>query len=67
MKTIRLTLSQIKLIAVTRAVLGAGIALLNARRLSRRQQRAIGWTLTSVGVLSSVPLLLEVFYPHNRS
>ena len=61
MKTTTLTIPEIALIAITRGMFGAGIALLNARRLSHEQQRAIGWTLAGVGVITTIPLLLEVF------
>jgi hypothetical protein len=56
MKTIRLTIPELGLIASTRAFLGAGIALLLAGRLSLDQRKAVGWTLFLIGVLSSLPL-----------
>jgi len=49
------------LIAVTRGMLGAGIALLGAGKLSAEQQRAVGLTLVGVGVVTTIPLMLEVF------
>ena len=55
-----ITLPQLGLIAGTRAALGAGIALLLADRLSRDQRRAVGWTVTAVGVLSTIPLVAQV-------
>jgi hypothetical protein len=61
MKTTTLTVPEIALIALTRGMLGAGIALLNARKLSAEQQRAIGWTLAGAGIITTVPLLLDVF------
>jgi hypothetical protein len=61
MRTTQLSIPEIGLIAITRGMLGAGIALLNARKLSEEQQRAIGITLTLVGVITTVPLLMEVF------
>jgi len=55
-----MTLPLLGLIAGTRAALGAGIALLLADRLTAEQRRAVGWTLTGVGVLSTIPLAAHV-------
>ena len=49
MKQHEVTVPQIGLIAGTRAMLGAGIALLVSEKLSCEQRRAIGWTLVAVG------------------
>lgn len=51
---------ELGLIAGTRAALGAGIGLLLADRLNDDQRRATGWTLLAVGVLSTIPLAVEV-------
>jgi len=48
------------LVAGTRALLGAGLALLVADHLDAGQRRAIGFVLTAVGVITTVPLVLEV-------
>ena len=56
-----LTLPEIALIAATRALLGAGIALLLADKLSAEQRIAVGWSLVGVGVLTTIPLAPEVF------
>ena len=55
------TLPQIGLIAATRALLGAGVGLLLADKLSAESRKAVGWTLVAVGVLTTIPLALEVF------
>ena len=60
MKTAQITVAEIGLIAVTRALLGAGVGLLLADRLSARQRQAIGGTLLLVGILSTVPLIVDV-------
>jgi hypothetical protein len=65
MKSTTLPIPEIALIAVTRAMLGAGLALLNASKLTREQQRIAGWTLAGVGILTTVPLLMEVFNNRN--
>jgi uncharacterized membrane protein YfcA len=61
MKTVRLTLPEIAVLAGTRAALGAGVGLLLGERLSAEQRRAVGWTLLIVGLLTTLPLALEVF------
>jgi hypothetical protein len=37
-------------------MIGAGIGLLVAERLSNDKRRAIAWTLITVGALTSIPL-----------
>ena len=61
MKKHELTAPQIGMIAGTRALLGAGIGLLLSEKLSSENRRAIGWTLVAVGVLTTIPLGLQVF------
>jgi len=56
-----ITLPLLALIGGTRAALGAGIALLVADRMSAEQRRAVGWTLTAVGAISTIPLMAHVF------
>ncbi len=60
MKKADLTLPEIALIAGTRGMLGAGAGLLLADRLSDDQRKAVGWTLLAVGVISTIPLAIEV-------
>jgi len=55
-----LTLPEIALIAGTRGMLGAGIALLLVDRLTADQRKAIGWTLFAVGAISTIPLVMNV-------
>jgi hypothetical protein len=54
------TVSQIGLIAGTRAMLGAGIALLLSEKLTDAQRRAIGWTLVAVGALTTIPIAMQL-------
>jgi hypothetical protein len=61
MKTVRLTLPEIALLAGTRAALGGGVGLLLGERLKSEQRRAVGWTLLIVGLLTTISLALEVF------
>jgi hypothetical protein len=55
-----LTLPEIALIGATRGALGAGIALLLADKLDRKERRAVGWTLFLVGIATTIPLALVV-------
>jgi hypothetical protein len=57
----RVNLSDILLIGATRGMLGAGLALLAAGKLSDEQRRAIGRTLVLVGVVTTIPLAMRVF------
>ena len=60
MKTTTLTFPELILVAGTRALLGAGIALLVADHLNSEQRRTAGIILAAVGLLTTVPLALEV-------
>jgi hypothetical protein len=61
MKQALITIPELALIAGTRGILGAGIALLVAGRMSDGQRRAVGGALFAIGALSTIPLVLEVF------
>ncbi len=61
MKDTQISLPELGLVAGTRAALGAGLGLLLADRLAPEQRRAIGWTLMIVGLVSTIPLALELF------
>jgi hypothetical protein len=60
MKTHALKIPEIGLIALTRAMFGAGVGLLLADKISPEQRRAIGWTLVAVGALTTIPLGMEI-------
>jgi hypothetical protein len=55
-----LSIPEIGLIGGTRAMLGAGIALLLADRLNDDQRRAVGWTLLAVGAITTVPIAVGI-------
>jgi hypothetical protein len=61
MRQVTLTFPQLGLIGGTRALLGAGIALLAADWMSQPERRAVGWTLLAVGVVTTLPLAAQVF------
>lgn len=61
MRKTELTIPELGLIAATRALLGAGVGLLLADKLSTEQRKAVGWSLFLVGLATTVPLALNVF------
>jgi hypothetical protein len=60
MRTRTITLPELALVAGTRGMLGAGIGLLLAKRLTDEQRRAVGRTLLIVGLVTTVPLALQI-------
>ena len=56
MKERNLTVPEIAQIAGTRAILGVGIGLILADKLTEDQRKGIGWTLLAVGLLSTIPI-----------
>ncbi|HLN99286.1 MAG TPA: hypothetical protein VK208_12570 [Pyrinomonadaceae bacterium] len=60
MKKTELTLPELGLIAGTRGLLGAGVALLIAGNLKQSQRKTIGWTLFLIGAISTIPLAIDV-------
>ncbi len=61
MVTTELRLPELALVAGTRGLLGVGIGLLAADKLSDAWRKDIGWTLVAIGVLTTLPLGLLVF------
>lgn len=59
MKT-ELTLPDLGLLAMTRGMLGAGLGLLAAGRLSNGVRRPVGWILVAAGLLTTIPLAIQV-------
>ena len=62
----KVTGPELALIAGTRGVLGAGIGLLAAGRLSDDQRRVVGRVLLAIGAATTIPLAFQVF-KHKRS
>ena len=60
MKERTLTIPEIMLIAGTRIALGTGIGLLLADKLNEDHRRGAGWALLAVGVLTTIPLVINV-------
>ena len=51
---------EIGILAATRTMLGAGVGLLLADKLSERQRKVIGRTLFLIGALSTIPLARDI-------
>lgn len=62
MKRIELPFLELIGIAVTRGLLGAGLALLLGDRLGRPQRRLLGEILTTIGALSTIPFAWDVLH-----
>jgi hypothetical protein len=60
MKETRLSLPELALVGGTRAILGLGVGLLLANRLSAAQRRPLGLALLAIGALTTIPLAVEV-------
>lgn len=60
-----LRLPELGLVAGTRGMLGAGMGLLLAGKLSDPQRKAVGWTLVAIGALATIPMTMIVF-SHRR-
>jgi len=67
MKPIQVTFPEIALIASTRGMLGAGLALLLADSLNLDQRKAIGWTLFLIGVVSSIPIGIHLLHKRDAA
>lgn len=60
MKTTTLPLPVLGLIAATRGMLGAGIGLLVAERMTPEHRAKVGRILFGIGVASTIPLVATV-------
>ena len=61
MRETRLSLPELAFTISTRVMLGAGIALLFAGRLTPEQRKAVGTTLMVVGLVTTIPIVWAVF------
>jgi hypothetical protein len=59
-KRVELPGPEIGILAATRAMLGAGVGLLVADKLSERHRKVIGRTLFLIGALSTIPLVKDI-------
>jgi hypothetical protein len=60
-RPMKITGPELVLIAGTRGLLGVGIGLLLAGKMSGEQRRAVGRTLMAIGAATTLPLALQVF------
>jgi len=60
MKKTELTLPELALIAGTRGMLGAGVALLLSGKLDEDARKTVGWTLFLIGAISTIPLAVDI-------
>jgi len=67
MKKVELPIPELGLIAATRGMLGAGLGLLLAGHLTERRRAVVGRTLLAVGVLSTIPLVIDVFVRRRKA
>jgi hypothetical protein len=61
MKTTEVSFPQLAMVAGTRMALGLGLGFLLADKIEHAPRRAAGWALLLVGLISTIPLALEVF------
>ncbi len=60
MKKVELPIPELALIAATRGMLGAGVGLLLAGRLSEHKRTVVGRILVAIGALSTIPLAIDL-------
>ncbi len=66
MRTIDVAVPEVFFVAATRAMGGAGLALLASNYLGRETRRTVGWTLLAIGVVTTVPIALSLFLRTRR-
>ena len=59
MKSKTFTIPEIAFIAGTRVALGSGIAFLLSEKINKDQRKGAGWVLLGIGVLTSIPILVD--------
>lgn len=60
MRNVTLPVTELGVIALTRGMLGAGVALLLGQSLPGSRRRSVAKTLLAIGMLSTVPLLIDL-------
>ena len=61
-----LRLPELGMVVGTRAMLGAGVALLLADKISADTRKGVGWALLTIGVLTTVPAAMLVLGRRKR-
>lgn len=67
MKTYNVTVPEIGIVAATRGMAGAGIALLAANYMRPDTRRAVGWTLLAIGALTTIPIVMALVGKRERA
>jgi len=60
-KTFRLSLPELIFVAATRGMIGVGVGLMLANKLTRERRVQIGLPLFIAGALSTIPIARHVF------
>lgn len=66
MRKTELSTAELALLVGTRAAGGLGLGLLLADHLPPTVRRPVGWTLVLIGLLSTVPLAIDVLESSRR-
>jgi hypothetical protein len=61
MKSYLVTVPEVALVAATRGMAGAGLGLLVAGFLRPDTRRTLGWTLLTIGALTTIPIAMALF------
>ncbi len=61
-----ISIPELAIIAGTRAALGAGVGLLVSDRMSDERRKGMGWALLGVGLISTVPIVLQLAFGNGR-
>jgi hypothetical protein len=67
MKTYPITLFQLGILTGTRAVAGAGLALLVSGKATAELRKGIGWSLLSVGAITYILLVIDLILRNRTS
>jgi hypothetical protein len=60
MRTRQVTVAQLLVLAGTRVALGAGIGLLLGSRLNEKGRQGAGWSLLTLGAVTTIPLAINL-------
>lgn len=60
MMKIQVSIPQLAFVAVTRALGGIGLGLLLSSQLGPRTRRRVGWTLLTIGAMTTLPIAAGV-------
>ena len=60
MKQIKLSLPMFGFVVATRAALAAGVGLMAANKMSQKRRRSVGWTLVTIGALTTIPAIAAI-------